>query len=55
MKTINEPNLIRVRADKGKALKMNDNVFHGGVFPIDFDTSIIEEVEEPVCQEDVNE
>ena len=42
---------IEIKADEGKALKIEDRVFHGGAFPTDFDTSIIEEIDEPIEQE----
>ena len=43
---------IEIVADEGKILKLGNKVFKGGSFPLDFDYSEIEEIENPVEQED---
>lgn len=42
---------IEIIADGGKLLKLGNKIFKGGSFPLDFDCSEIEEIENPVEQE----
>lgn len=42
---------IEIVADEGKLLKLGNKAFKGGSFPLDFDYSEIEEIENPVEQE----
>ena len=47
MTTEHKDGYLEIKADEGKALKIEENIFHGGAFPLDYDTSIIEEIDEP--------
>ena len=50
MKIDKRKGYIEIKADDGKALKIEDNIFHGGAFPLDCDISKIEEIDEPTPQ-----
>lgn len=38
---------IEVKADKGKVLQYDNNIFYGGAFPLSFDTNQLNEIDEP--------
>ena len=46
---------LEIRADEGKALKIEDMIFHGGAFPLNFDRTTIEEIDEPIEEVEENE
>ena len=41
-----------IKADDGKALKIGNRTFKMGAFPLDFDVTTIEEIDEAIQQED---
>ena len=43
---------IEIKADEGKCLNIDDMICHGGAFPLDYDLSKIEEIDEIIEDEE---